>query len=157
MLRIIFFAYSDSLGGLLVYLNISLHISAEDWELGLQGFFSGISHCSTLQRSIFILWFLSLYYGTSWETDGKAKTDSRQSGPSRWPGAGCLFAAFVGKKKTKVLVMTGQNSHCPTAFYHLAKVGTAFRFPQHCLTASLLTAPKVLLFDHGIISWKRNK
>lgn len=101
MLRIIFFAYSDSLGGLLVYLNISLHISAEDWELGLQGFFSGISHCSTLQRSIFILWFLSLYYGTSWETDGKAKTDSRQSGPSRWPGAGCLFAAFVGKKKTK--------------------------------------------------------
>lgn len=34
-----FFDYSESLAGLLVHLNISLHVSAEDWELRVQGFF----------------------------------------------------------------------------------------------------------------------
>lgn len=94
-----FFAYSDSLAGLLVHLNISLHVSAEDLELRLQGFFFGISHCSALQRNIFILWFLCLYRERSWEKDGKTKTDSKPGGPSRWPGPGCLSAAFVGTKK----------------------------------------------------------
>lgn len=71
-----FFAYSDSLGGLLVHLNISSHISAEGWEplhklpvfLRPQGFFSLASLTVVHSREAFLFSVFGLYIG---EREGK--------------------------------------------------------------------------------------